>query len=324
MTWRWGIIGPGGIATQFATGMAMVGDGELTAVASRALARADAFADRFAIPHRYDRVGTLVDDPDVDVVYVATPHAQHMDATLAALDAGKHVLCEKPLALSARQAQLMADRARARGRFLMEAMWSRFLPSYVALRDVLSSGRLGEPLLVEADFGFRAAVQPSHRHFDLALGGGATLDLGVYPVQLCSLVLGPPSRVAADGVTGETGVDEQVAAVFHHPGGALGVVKAAIRVAMACSARIACTDGTISLPPLMHCPDHIDVTTAHGTERIDGGWQGEGLRFQVHEVHRCLDEGRSESAIMPLDESVSIASTMDAMLAAVGVEYPNA
>ena len=234
------------------------------------------------------------------------------------------MLCEKPLALSAHQARVMVERTRARDRFLMEAMWSRFLPSYVALRALLTSRRLGEPLLVEADFGFRAAVQPSHRHFDLALGGGATLDLGVYPVQLCSLVLGPPDRVAAEGVMGETNVDEQVAAVLHHPGGALGVVKAAIRVAMACTARIACTDGTITLPAPMHCPRHIDVTTVHGTERIDGAWEGEGLRFQVYEVHRCLDASRTESTVMPLDETVRIAATMDAMLAAVGVEYPNA
>jgi predicted dehydrogenase len=324
MTWRWGVVGPGGIATQLAEGMQMVDGGAITAVASRSQQRADAFGDRFGVPSRYGDVRSLLEDPHVDVVYVATPHAQHAATTLAALDAGKHVLCEKPLALSARQAEDMVERARARGLFLMEAMWSRFLPSYVALRDVLASGRLGEPLTVEADFGFRAPVVPEHRLFDRALGGGALLDLGIYPVQLCSMVLGPPDRVTGDGVLGSTGVDEQVAAVLHHPEGRLGVVKAAIRVRLSCTARISCSRGSIDLPAFMHRPQHLEVSDRSGTERIECGYEGEGLRFEVVEVHACLDAGRTESSTMPLDESISIAETLDAIRRVVGLEYPDA
>jgi predicted dehydrogenase len=271
-TFRWGVAGPGGIATRFAEAMRLVDDGEIAAVASRSVERADAFADRFDVPTRYGDYEALAADPDVDVVYVATPHSRHEADTISFVEAGKHVLCEKPFALNARQARRMADAARAQGVFLMEAMWSRFLPAYRTLADVLEDGRIGEPLLVEADFGFRLPVMPEHRLFDPLLGGGALLDLGIYPIQLCSLVLGPPDRIAADGVVGETGVDEQVAAVLHHSGGTLGVVKAAIRVSMACAARISGSDGWIDLPPFMHSPDSISVGGPSRTDRIDGAY----------------------------------------------------
>ena len=321
-TIRWGVAGPGGIATRFAEAMRLVGDGEIAAVASRSVARADAFADRFAIPARYGDYEALAGDPDVDVVYVATPHSRHEADTLAFVEAGKHVLCEKPFALNAGQARRMVDAARARGVFLMEAMWSRFLPAYRALAAVLGEGRIGEPLLVEADFGFRLPVMPEHRLFDRQLGGGALLDLGIYPIQLCSLVLGPPDRVVAEGAVGETGVDEQVAAVLHHAGGTLGVVKAAIRVSMACAARISGSDGWIDLPPFMHCPDSITVSGPNGADRIDASYEGDGLRFQIAEVHRCLAEGLTESSVMSLDETVTLASTLDAIRAQLGTTYP--
>ena len=216
----------------------------------------------------------------------------------------------------------MVDAARAAGVFLMEAMWSRFLPSYVALGDVLAEGRIGEPLFVEADFGFRAPVDPSERHFDLALGGGGLLDLGIYPVQLSTLVLGLPDRIVADGVLGTTGVDEQVAAVLHHPGDRMSVVKAALRVPMACAARIAGTDGWIGLPAFMHCPEWLDVGTLGTVERIDAPYDGDGLRFEVFEVHRCLEEGLTESPVMSLDESVAIAGILDTIRAQIGLVFP--
>ena len=158
----------------------------------------------------------------------------------------------------------------------MEAMWSRFLPAYVILRDLLGEQRVGDPRLVEADFGFRRDLDPAHRLFDLALGGGALLDLGIYTAQLVALVLGHPDRVVADGHIGETGVDEQVAAVLHHPGGRLGVIKAAIRTGLSCSARISGTDGWIEIPPFMHAPDHLVVGAAgsHRAHRRAVGGRG--------------------------------------------------
>jgi predicted dehydrogenase len=317
VTVRWGVMGPGKIAAQFADAVDQLDDGEIVAVASRSVERAAAFAGRFGIRSAYDDARALVEDPEVDAVYVATPASRHAADTLLAVEARKAVLCEKPFALDAAEAQAMVDAARARRTFLMEAMWSRFLPAYRALVDLLGEGRIGEPLLVEGDFGYRTAVDPADRHFDPALGGGALLDLGVYPVQLCTLVLGVTDRVAAEGVIGETGVDEQVAAVLHHPGGRLGVVKAALTVPLACEARIAGSDGWIDVPAFMHCPHWLDVG-GPSPERIDAGYEGEGLRFEVAEVHRCLADGLTESPGMPLDETVAIAGVLDAVRAQLG------
>ncbi len=319
LTVRWGIVATGGIATRFVAAMSMVADGEIVGVASRSMDRAQAFSSEHGIPYAYDDVAALAGDDRIDAVYIASPHSGHSPDTLASIAAGKHVLCEKPMALSAAQAEQMVAAARARGTFLMEAVWTRFLPSYQALVGVLAEGRIGVPLLVEADFGFRVPLDPHGRLFDPALGGGAVLDLGIYPLQLCSLVLGHPDRVTADGEIGVTGVDEQVAAVLHHPEGGLGVVKAAIRVPMSCRARISGSEGWIDLPPFMHCPDHLEVSSAGRTDRIEAGFEGDGLRFEIEEVHRCIDTGRTESSVMPLDETISLARTMDRILDRIGV-----
>ena len=319
---RWGVVGPGAIAAGFADAMRMVDGGRIVAVASRSAERADSFADRFDIPVRYDHYAALAEDPQVDAVYVATPQSRHMDDTLALLRAGKHVLCEKPFALDTGQARRMVDEARTRGLFLMEAIWSRFLPAYRSLVEVVGSGRIGEPLLVEADFGFRRPVDPEHRLFRLDLGGGGLLDLGIYPLQLCTLLLGPMEHVAAEGIIGETGVDEHVAAVLRHAGGGLGAMKSALRVNMTCTARVSCTEGVVSVPALMHCPNSLTVMSGGGVEEIDASYEGNGLRFEIEEVHRCLADGETESPTMPLDETIALASTLDEIRAQIGLVFP--
>ena len=245
-----------------------------------------------------------------------------MDDTLALLQAGKHVLCEKPFASTPRRHAGWSRKRARRGLFLMEAIWSRFLPSYRSLVEVVGSGRIGEPLLVEADFGFRRPVDPEHRLFRLDLGGGGLLDLGIYPLQLCTLLLGPIEHVAAEGVIGETGVDEHVAAVLRHAGGGLGVTKSALRVNMTCTARVSGTEGVVSIPALMHCPNALTVMTGDGVEEIDASYEGNGLRFEIEEVHRCLADGETESPTMPLDETIALASTLDAIRAQIGLVFP--
>ena len=321
MTVQWGIAAPGHIATQFAEGLALVDGAVLAAVGSRSLERAHAFGDRFDIPNRHGSYEDLMTDPTVEVVYVASPHSQHEAVVLMALEAGKHVLCEKPFALNATQAARMVEAARERGLFAMEALWSRFLPAYRVVADLLRNGRIGEPLVVEADFGFRVPLMPEHRLFDLAQGGGALLDLGIYPLQLCSMVLGPPDAVSAQGHVGETGADEQVAAALHHTGGRLGVIKAATRVALSCTARISGTDGWIELPSMMHRPTRVGVGSGTSVEWIDAPYEGEGLRFQAEEVQSCLAAGRPESEVVPLDETIALARTMDDIRAQIGVVY---
>ena len=321
---RWGIAGPGAIAVRFMDGMRDVRGGRVVAVASRALERAEAFATRFDIPRHHGSYQALADDPDVDAVYVATPPTRHAADTVLYLSAGKHVLCEKPFALNASQVNDMVRAAEKAQRFLMEAMWSRFLPAYRTLSEVVHDGRVGDPLVVESSFGWRTPeIDPSNRHFDLAQGGGALLDLGVYTVNLSQFVLGPVQSVVARGHVGITGVDEHVAAVLQHEGDRLGVVQAAIRTPLTCTARIACTGGVIDIPAFMHCPDHLVVRTPAGEERIDAAWEGEGLRFQVDEVHRCLERGLLESPVMPWRETLGIVEVLDDIRAQIGVRYPD-
>ena len=323
MTVHWGIAGPGKIATGFANGLTMVDDAELVAVGSRSIDRAREFAARYDVAGVHGSYEDLAADPAVDIVYVATPNQRHAADALLFLEAGKHVLCEKPFALNEAQGQQMIDTARERGLFLMEAMWSRFLPGYRAIVDQIAAGAIGEPRLVEADFGFRAPFDPTHRLYDPRLGGGGLLDLGVYPIQLAALVLGPPSEISAQGWIGESGVDEQVAAVLGHPGGSLAVVKAAVATNLSCTGRIAGTDGVIELPAFMHCPQSITVVKGAERHEIDASYDGDGLRFQVHEVHRCLTAGERESPTMSHAETLSILRTLDTIRDQIGLRFPD-
>jgi predicted dehydrogenase len=319
---RWGIAATGGIATKFARAMPAVVGGKAVAVASRSKERAMRFAAEFEIGHAYGSYEALAADPEVDAVYIGTPHSRHAADCILYLEAGKHVLCEKPFTLNTAQARHVIEVAKRNNRFVMEALWSRFLPSYEALSRILMEGRIGEPLLVEADFGFRSEVDPSHRHFDLAQGGGALLDLGIYPVQLSTLVFGPPDRIKAEANIGSTGVDEDVAALLHHPGNGLSVLKASIRTPMTCTARITGTAGVIEIPAFMHCPDKLTLLSPAGREIIECGWEGEGLRFEIDEVNRCLEAGITESPRMPASETLLLQQILDEVRNQIGLSYP--
>ncbi len=318
---RWGIAATGHISSRFAVGLRELGS-EVVAVASRDQARADAFGDRFAIPRRYASYEAMAADPGVDVVYVGSPHVRHAADTLLFLAAGKHVLCEKPFAVNRAEAQGMVDAARAAGLFLMDAVWTRCLPAYAVLRDLLGDGRIGDPLVVDADLGMRVPFDPTHRLYDLAVGGGATLDLGVYPLQLASLVLGTPDGVTATGHIGPTGVDESFAATLHHPGGAVATVRGAITAPVPSEARIAGTGGWLKVARRMHVPPVIEVSAGGPAERIEVAHEGEGLRFEAAEVERCLAAGLTECPLMPLDETLGIMTTLDAVRAGIGMRYP--
>ena len=319
---RWGILGTGGIASSFATALRHVPDAELVAVGSRAQDSADRFAAVHAVGRGYGSYEALVDDAEVDVVYVATPHTRHAADMALALDAEKHVLGEKPFTISRAESTRIAELAAARGRFAMEAFWSRFLPAYRTLRTLLDDEAIGEVLRVEGSFGFRAEVEPTHRLFDPELGGGALLDLGCYPVQLAHFVLGTPKSVAAVARIGETGVDEDTIVAMRFAGGAVAVAQTAIRTPMSCDARITGTAGTIELPAFMHCPEYVDITVGSETSRIDTPLGEAPLAFQVEEVHACLRAGQLESPTMPLTDTLAIADTLDLARAAIGLRYP--
>jgi predicted dehydrogenase len=319
---RWGIAATGGIAHDFALALARVADAELVAVASRTAAAATAFADAHGIPHRHATYEAMAADDDVDVVYVGTPHSRHCSDTLLYLSAGKHVLCEKPLALNHAQAARMADAARSAGRFLMEAIWSRFLPAHVELRRLVADGAVGDVRLVDASFGFAAPVVPDHRLFDLALGGGALLDVGLYPVQLAHMLLGPPAEVRAVAQLGTSGVDEQSAVLLQYADGPLAVALASITTAYACTARVSGTAGAIEVPARFHCPTSLEVHFGDRETRVEAPFAGNGLHYEAEEVHRCLRAGDAESAVMPLTDSCAIAHTLDRAREQIGLRYP--
>ncbi|MBL7501856.1 Gfo/Idh/MocA family oxidoreductase [Frankia sp. CNm7] len=329
---RWGIAGTGLIAGEFARDLALVADAELVAVGSRGTARAAAFGDEFAVPRRHGSYEALAADPGVDVVYVASPHSAHLAHTLLFLGAGKHVLCEKPLALSAAQVARMQAAATDAGRFLMEAVWSRFTPAYRLMLELVAAGEIGDVLLVEAEFGFRAPFDPAHRLFDPALGGGSILDIGIYPVQLAHLLLGAPDQVAVAGVVGSTGVDEHVVAALRYGTGALAVAKSSLRADLPGTARITGTLGAIEFPTAMWAPDTLLVRSPTrvphggpdpgGATRIDAPLTGIGLHYQVRHVHDRLRAGHLDSDVLPPAESLRIAETLDRIRESLGVRYP--
>jgi predicted dehydrogenase len=319
---RWGILGTGTIAGKFAEGLAVLPDAELVAVGSRSAAAAAAFAARYNVPRRHASYAALAEDPAVDALYVATPHPYHAQHTLLGLAAGKPVLCEKPFTINAHEAASVIQFARERNLLVMEAMWTRFLPPILRLREMLAAGAIGEPRMLSADFGFRAAA-PVGRWFDPALGGGALLDVGVYTVSLASMIFGKPSQVTGYADLGATGVDEQAAMVLRHAKGELAALQAAIRVNTPQEATVFGTLGRIHLhagwwkgSAMTHCLD------AGGEEFLEFPFTGNGYQFEAEEFMNCLREGRTESRSMPLDETLSIMQTLDTLRAQWGLKYP--
>jgi predicted dehydrogenase len=320
---RWGIIGTGNIASQFARGLAALDDAELVAVGSRAVKSAEVFGEQFNVPRRHGSYAALASDPDVDAIYVATPHPLHMENTLLGLEAGKAVLCEKPFAINAGQAQAMIAAARERGVFLMEAMWTRFLPHMVRLRELLAAKAIGEPRMLQADFGFRTNFNPQGRLFDPAMGGGALLDVGVYPVSLASMVFGAPERVTGMAHLGASGVDEQSAMIFGYAGGQLALLSQAIRTNSPHEALLLGTAGRIRVHTSWWkaAPMTLSVD-GRPDELIDAPVIGNGYNYEAAEVGRCLREGHTESDVMPLDETLAIMRTLDEVRAQWGLRYP--
>jgi len=317
---NWGILGPGRIAHRFATDLKRLPDARLLAIGSRDESRAAAFASEFGAERVYGSYNALVADPDVQAIYVATPHPLHLETAQLCLAHGKAVLCEKPLTATLAQAEALVASARQHGVFLMEAMWTRFIPVITQVCAWLAEGRIGEPRLLTADFGFRAEVNPSARLFSPALAGGALLDVGVYVVSLAQMVFGSaPVQMQAVAALGATGVDEQTALSLRFADGGLAALTCAIRTNTPQLARIDGTAGRITIPAFWHATEA--TLEPQGGEAIT--IQGDaGYQYEAAEVMACVRAGRVESAIMPLDESLAIAATLDAARGQVGVRYP--
>lgn len=324
-TVRWGILGPGSISKSFTQDLHLAEGAEIVAVGSRDQERADRFAGEFGIPHAHGSYQALAEDPQVDAVYIGTPHAFHLEDTLLCLRHGKHVLCEKSLALNAGQVEQMIQAAADNDRLLMEAMWTRFLPAISALRKLLAEGVIGQPRLFTSDFGFRAEFNPSSRLFDPALGGGTLLDLGVYPVSFASMLFGEPTGVTGLASLGKTGVDEEATISLSHTEGELATAALSFRVETPREGIVHGTEGRIRI----HCPwwgpSRLTISRPKGeVEKHDYPLRGNGLVYEAEEFMTLIREGRRDSRNMPLQESLAIMRTMDALRLSWGVKYPGA
>ncbi|MGB9185321.1 MAG: Gfo/Idh/MocA family oxidoreductase [Solirubrobacteraceae bacterium] len=312
---RWGILGTGGIASTFVADLRLTDSGLASAVGSRSQGSADRFADEFGIANRHASYESLVADPDVDVIYVATPHPMHHDNAILALRAGKHVLVEKPFTMNAGEAREIVRMARANGLFAMEAMWTRFLPHVAVIRDWLARGVLGDIVAVTADHGQWFAEDAGFRLFAPELGGGALLDLGVYPVSFASMVLGTPSRILSMSDPAFTSVDAQTSMLFGYDSGAQAVLTCTLRAKSPTRAAIVGSDARIEVEGDFYAPAAVTLVPREGDPvRVESVHEGRGLHHQADEVARRLAGGDLESSSMPLDETVSIMETMETVL----------
>lgn len=321
---RWGIIGAGGIAATVGDDIAAVPGNVVHAVAARDAGRAADFAAEHGVARSYGSYDELVADPDVDVVYVATTNAQHRDHAVLALEAGKPVLVEKAFALDAAQAREMISLARARNLFCMEAMWTRFNPLIRRAVELVEDGRIGDLIGIRADLSRRFDYDPSHRLFDLGAGGGALLDLGVYPVTVAWLFLGRPDTVRATGSLAPTGADLTDAIQWGYRDGRVAQIYASAAGDSPFAALVTGTSGSITIEPRVHRPRRLVIRDADGEEIVDAAPPaGNGYRAEIDEVSRCLRADLTESPLVPLDETVAIMETLDEVRAQLGVRYPH-
>ena len=321
---RWGILGPGGIAGAFAWAVGESTASQVVAVGSRSADRAATFAQRYGVPSAHGSYEALVADPNVQAVYVATPHSEHAEHALLAIAAGKHVLIEKALTRTAGEAQQVFDAAAAQGVFAMEAMWTRFLPHIAELREVLARGEIGEIVGVFADHGQDMRhLPPSHRLHNPELAGGALLDLGVYPVSFAMDLLGTPDRIAAFGSLTETGVDGQVAIALGFGERAQASLHTTLWARTPTTATVFGTAGRIEVARHFYRPTTFDVVDPDDHRRTYGGQPvAGGLQYEAAEVARCVAEGRQQSERMSWDGSLAVMRTLDELRRQVGVTYP--
>ncbi|MEV4738051.1 MULTISPECIES: Gfo/Idh/MocA family protein [unclassified Microbacterium] len=321
---RWGILATGFIAETFASDLRTAGF-DLVAVGSRSQESADAFAQRFDIPRAHASYEALVADPEVDIVYVSTPHPMHHENAKLALEAGKHVLVEKAFTVNRAEAEDLQRLATERGLLAMEAMWTRYLPHMVRIREIIAEGTLGEIRAVSADHTQKLPTDPEHRLNALELGGGALLDLGIYPISFIWDVLGAPQTITAVARLIETGADSEVATIMTHEGGAISTSLSSSRAAGPDVASIIGTDARIDIDRVWYTPTSFRVVLPDGTvtEEYVSDVAGRGMEYQAWAAERLVRDGLLEGDILPLAESVAIMGTLDEIRAQIGVRYPS-
>jgi predicted dehydrogenase len=304
---RWGILAPGHIAYKFAAAMSAVGNSRVESVASRDPERARAFAAKFSVPRISEDYEALAADPDIDAVYIASPNACHRDHAVLCLEAGKAVLCEKPLAVTADEAETMAASARSRGVFLMEGLWTRTLPAVLSAARAVRQGEIGSLLRLEADYSFDFPVPGGHRLIEPSLGGGALLDAGVYLLHLARLFAGvPPKEVHAVSSSAPTGVDLQTLIHLEYDSGLLAQLSCGIRVDGRRDLRLIGDRGVLEIAAPLIAAETALIRNDRGERRIDEPHRKNGFEYEIEEANRCIRRGLGESPLVPLDESLEV------------------
>jgi len=320
--YKWGIIGAGWIAGQFAEDLKLLPNASLRAIASRSEKRAADFADKYEIPVSYGSWEQIVEDPDIDIVYVATHHPYHYENSLACLRAGKAVLCEKPFTMNKRELDGLVMAARENKVFLMEAIWTRFLPSTRKVLEIAGKGKLGDLTNIYADFGFLLDFDPEHRLFNPDIGGGALLDIGIYPVFISLLLGGLPERIQASARFAETGVDHSCNMIFTQENNVVSSLNCTLMSDSPVEANLLFEKGWIRMESWWLTPGSLTVHWNDGDpEHIDFKESGNGYHYEAAEVMRCIDEGLIESPMLPLNFSLGLIETLDKIRDICNIKY---
>lgn len=311
--YRWGIIGAGHIAGSFAKGLKVLPNAQCYAIASRDGKKAASFAAEYGFEKSYDSYQAMLDDPKVDIVYVATPNNLHYTHTMMALDAGKHVLCEKPFAITCSQAITMMRVSREKNLFLMDAMWSRFLPSVIKTAAMLEEGAIGNPLMLQAEFGIHPVYDEKSRLFDPKLGGGSIADIGIYPIFLALFLFGDPLSMDVSSIPAPSGVDMTTTIIMTHKGGKMSVLTSSFAFDLESDAKITGDAGRLRLCRMFHTPTTLMLR--HGAEEkeveIPVEMVGNGYNYEAAEVMRCIDEGKIESDIWNHSQTLRLLDTVE-------------
>ena len=320
---RWGFMGLGGISLISLKDFRIAGL-DVVAAGSRSMEKAKKYAEDNSISKAYGSYQDLVDDPDIDVIYIATTHNAHHENTRLALESGKHVLLEKPFTLNAAQAKDLADFAKSKRLFLMEAMWTRFLPTHVDLFKKLSEGIIGTPLYLIADHNQHIPRERAQRLHEPELGGGSLIDLAVYPISFSHRIFGNPESIQAAASLMPGNIDEAVATIFSYSGGRQAVTHSSLRVSGPIRAFLLGTEGRVEMDKSFY--EQTSYTVFDQDDKViyryEDKIEGRGMQYQAIEVERCISEGLTESPIMTLDQTVQIMAIMDEIRNQTGIIYP--
>jgi predicted dehydrogenase len=319
---NWGILGLGHIAEKFASDLLLSENSVLQGVASRDINKAKQFGDKYRAVNYYGSYTELAEDPIIDVIYIATPHVMHFENTMMCLKNGKSVLCEKPMGMNSDKVKIMSDYAKESNLFLMEGLWTRFIPATEKLLELLENKEIGDLVMVRADFGFKAPNNPESRVFNRNLGGGSLMDVGIYPVYLSLLTLGNPSAISAKSEFTETGVDAYCSMNFDYNKRAMSILESSIVSQTRTEALLYGTKGLIIMHPRFHHTQKLTIYKDGIFKTIfENRNRGFGYIYEIEEVNKCLQNKKTESDKLPLSMSYQISMLLDWIKSEIGLVY---